>query len=174
MLCASLQIFIVAERTRSDLAISPIDSGVTKSNTKNKPKSYKPACQIFFRTSCLTYGYFSHLKLPCVAVVQSANPSIIRGVRLGNLDLDFIIRISDLQSNAKSEKGLQRWDICFWISWRWSLFLDFTFDCKIGNPDFKIQMRISQWNATLESHLIWRVTRRSVQTLGKPEIIIII
>ena len=36
-------------------------------------------------------------------------------VRLGNLDLDFKIRISDLQSNAKSEKEFQRWDICFWI-----------------------------------------------------------
>ena len=29
-------------------------------------------------------------------------------VRLGNLDLDFKIRISDLQSNAKSEKRFQR------------------------------------------------------------------
>ena len=29
-------------------------------------------------------------------------------VRLGNLDLDFKIRISDFQSNAKSEKGFQR------------------------------------------------------------------
>ena len=28
--------------------------------------------------------------------------------RLGNLDLDFKIRISDLQSNAKSENGFQR------------------------------------------------------------------
>ena len=28
-------------------------------------------------------------------------------VRLGNLDLDFKIQISDLQSNAKSEKGFQ-------------------------------------------------------------------
>ena len=28
-------------------------------------------------------------------------------VRLGNLDLDFKIRISDLQSNAKSENGFQ-------------------------------------------------------------------
>ena len=29
-------------------------------------------------------------------------------VRLGNLDLDFKIRISDLQSNAKFENGFQR------------------------------------------------------------------
>ena len=29
-------------------------------------------------------------------------------VRSGNLDLDFKIRISDLQSNAKSENGFQR------------------------------------------------------------------
>ena len=36
-------------------------------------------------------------------------------VCLGNLDLGFKIRISDLQSNAKSENGFQRWDICFWI-----------------------------------------------------------
>jgi len=37
-------------------------------------------------------------------------------VRLGNLDLDFKIRISDLQSNAKSEKRFQRWEICFGFS----------------------------------------------------------
>ena len=36
-------------------------------------------------------------------------------VRLGNLDLYFKIRISDLQSNAQSENGFQRWDTCFWI-----------------------------------------------------------
>ena len=43
-------------------------------------------------------------------------PNRVRGcVRLGNLDLDFKIRISDLQSNAKSENGFQRWDIWFWI-----------------------------------------------------------
>ena len=35
-------------------------------------------------------------------------------VRLGNLDLDFKIRTSDLQSNAKSESGFQRWDTCSW------------------------------------------------------------
>ena len=29
-------------------------------------------------------------------------------VRLASLDLDFKIRISDLQSNAKSENGFQR------------------------------------------------------------------
>ena len=45
--------------------------------------------------------------------------------RLGNLDLDFKIRISDLQSNAKSENGFYRRDICSWISFL-SVFL--------GNP----------------------------------------
>ena len=43
-------------------------------------------------------------------------------VRLGNLDLDFEIRISDLQSNAKSENGFQRWD---WI---------FIFTVRLENP----------------------------------------
>ena len=46
-------------------------------------------------------------------------------VRLGNLGLDFKIRISDLQSNAKSENGFQRWNICFWI---------FLFTVRLGNP----------------------------------------
>ena len=46
-------------------------------------------------------------------------------VRVGNLDLDFKILISDLQSNAKSENGFQRWDICFWI---------FIFTVRLGNP----------------------------------------
>ena len=70
------QIFILAERTRNDLPISPTHSGVTTSNTQNKPTSNKLARRIFSLTSCITYGYFSHLKLPCVAVAQSANPSI--------------------------------------------------------------------------------------------------
>ena len=34
-------------------------------------------------------------------------------VEFGNPDLKFIIRISDLQPNAKSENGFQRRDICF-------------------------------------------------------------
>ena len=47
-------------------------------------------------------------------------------VRLGNLDLDFKIRISDLQTNAKSESGFQRWDTCSWIPFL-SAFLLFFF-----------------------------------------------
>ena len=46
-------------------------------------------------------------------------------IRLGNLDLDLKIRISGLQSNAKSENGFQRWDICSWI---------FIFTVGLGNP----------------------------------------
>ena len=46
-------------------------------------------------------------------------------VRLGNLNFDFKIRISDLKSNVKSENGFQRWDICFWI---------FIFTVRLGNP----------------------------------------
>ena len=39
------------------------------------------------------------------------------GFRLGNfMDLGFKIRILDLQSNAISENGFQRWGICVWIS----------------------------------------------------------
>ena len=51
--------------------------------------------------------------------------SIYGCVRFGNLDLDLKIRISDFQSNAKSENGFQRWDICFWI---------FIFSVRLGNP----------------------------------------
>ena len=90
ILRAPPQIFLVAEITRSDLAISPTHSGSLQTCLPN-----------LSRTSCMTYGYFSHLKLSCVAVAQSANPAIS------------------------------------------------------------------------ESHLIWRVTRKPVQTLGKPEIMII-
>ena len=70
------QIFILAERTRNDLPISPTHSGVTTSNTQNKPTSIKLGYRIFSLTSCITYDYFSHLKLPCVEVAQSANPPI--------------------------------------------------------------------------------------------------
>ena len=45
-------------------------------------------------------------------------------VRLGNLDLDFIIRISYLQSNAKSEKGIS--------TLRFPFYCDY---CKIGKFD---------------------------------------
>ena len=45
-------------------------------------------------------------------------------VRLGNLDVDFKIRISDFQSKAKSENGFQRRNICFWI---------FLFTVRLGN-----------------------------------------
>ena len=51
--------------------------------------------------------------------------TILGYVRLGNLDLDFEIRISDLQSNAKSENRFQRCNICFWI---------FLFTVRLGNP----------------------------------------
>ena len=43
-------------------------------------------------------------------------------VWFGNLVLDFKIRISDLQSNAKSENGFQRWDICSFIPFLFSFF----------------------------------------------------
>ena len=70
ILWAPPQMFIEAEKTRSDFAISPTHFGVTTSNTQNKPTSNKltNTCRIFSRTSCITYGYFSHLKLPCVEV----------------------------------------------------------------------------------------------------------
>ena len=76
VLCAPPQLLIVTERTRSDVAISPTRSGVTTSNTQNKPESNKLACRVFSRSSCVPFGYFSHLKLPCVAVAQFANPSV--------------------------------------------------------------------------------------------------
>ena len=66
---------------------------------------------------------------------KNANPGLdfpkkthkrhFRCVRLGNLDLDFKIQISDFQSNAKSENGFQSWDICFWIS---------IFTVRLANP----------------------------------------
>ena len=61
---------------RSELATSPTHSGITTSNTQNKPKSNKLASRLFNRTSYITYYYFSHFKLPWVAGAQSANPSI--------------------------------------------------------------------------------------------------
>ena len=51
-------------------------------------------------------------------------------VRLGNLDLDFEIRISDLQSNAKSENGFQNAEIMLR-----HLFLDFHFYRSIGKSE---------------------------------------
>ena len=66
------QIFIVAGRTRGDLAISPTHSGVTTS----KPKTSRKVTNLFaesFPFLVHNLWLFSHLKLPCVAVAQSAN-----------------------------------------------------------------------------------------------------
>ena len=41
-------------------------------------------------------------------IFWSLNETLLGCVRLGNQDLDFKIRISDLQSNVKSENGFQR------------------------------------------------------------------
>ena len=74
ILCAPPQMFVVAERTRSDLETSPTYSGFTTLKLKTSRQVKKLACRIF--PSCIIFGYFSHLKLPCLAVAQSANPSI--------------------------------------------------------------------------------------------------
>ena len=74
ILCAPPQIFIVEEKSRSDLVISPTHSGVRQ--IPNKPTSKK----LFTRTSSnITYGL-----LPCVAVAQSANPSRVPSDMKGN------------------------------------------------------------------------------------------
>ena len=52
----------------------------------------------------------------CRLTWSSRFGSIQGCVRLGNLELGLKIQISDLQSNAKSENGFHRWNICFWIS----------------------------------------------------------
>ena len=55
-------------------------------------------------------------------------------VRLGNVDLDFEIRISDLQSNAKSENGFQNAEIMLR-----HLFLDFHFYRSIGKSEKRLK-----------------------------------
>ena len=66
-------------------------------------------------------------------------------VRLGNLDLDFEIRISDLQSNAKSENGFQNAEIMLR-----HLFLAFHFYRSIGKSEkgFKNYSTKSELNFT--------------------------
>ena len=93
-------------------------------------------------------------------------------VRLGNLDLDFKIRISDLQSNAKSENGFQRWDICFWI---------FIFTVRLGNPKKGFE-KLSLRTAVLHAHaylakrrplftrIVLQILFRIFQSNGKKEI----
>ena len=75
-------------------------------------------------------------------------------VRLGNVDLDFEIRISDLQSNAKSENGFQNAEIMlrgisFWI---------FIFTVRSGNPkkDFKNTARKVKFTVLY----LWPVSRK--------------
>ena len=47
-------------------------------------------------------------KLGRLLAINFYGKKVLGCFRLGNLDLDFKIRISDLQSNAKSENGFQR------------------------------------------------------------------
>ena len=47
-------------------------------------------------------------KLGRLLAINFDGQKVLGCCRLGNLDLDFKIRISDWQSNAKSENGFQR------------------------------------------------------------------
>ena len=62
-------------------------------------------------------------------------------VRLANLDLDFKIRISDLQSNAKSEN----------VTTPKYLFLDFPFYRSIGKSEKGFE-KLSLGTAVLHAH----------------------
>ena len=64
-------------------------------------------------------------------------------VRLGNLDVDFKIRISDFQSNAKSENGFQRRNICFWI---------FLFTVRLGNPKKELKNCPLEQRSCMRTH----------------------
>ena len=92
-------------------------------------------------------------------------------VWLGNLDLDFKIRISDLQSHAKSENGFQRWDICFWIPLS-------PFDWEIRERIWKnflknrglAQARIISKKRPLFTKVVLQILFRISQSNGKKEI----
>ena len=72
----------------------------------------------------------------CIRIKNYFHIDDLACVRLEKLDLDFKIRTSDLQSNAKPENaGFQRWDMCFCIS-----FLPF---------DWEIRKRI--WKTVLKN-----------------------
>ena len=63
ILPAPPEIFIVAERTRSDLEISWTHSGVTTSNTRNKPKSPQKSIKSAFRIIKVTRVHNLHMKM---------------------------------------------------------------------------------------------------------------
>ena len=72
-------------------------------------------------------------------ITYSENLNVILGcVRLGNPDLDFEIRISDLQSNAKCENGFHPREIRpqggFQLGNPIKDFMDFLFTVRLGNP----------------------------------------
>ena len=92
-------------------------------------------------------------------------------VRLGNLDLDFKIWISELQSNAKSENGFKL---------RY-LFLDFYFYRSIGKSEKGFE-KLSLRTAVLHAHaylakrrplftrIVLQILFRISQSKGKKEI----
>ena len=67
---------------------------------------------------------------------------ILGCVRLENLDLDFKVQISDLQSNAKSENVFQRQNFCF---------LDFPFYRSNGKSKKGFE-KLSLRTAVLHAH----------------------
>ena len=90
-------------------------------------------------------------------------------IRLGNLDLDLKIRISDLQSNAKSKNGF--WCICFWIS-----FLPFHLEIweRIWKTVLKnsslAQAHILSQKILLFTRIVLRILFWISQSKGKKEI----
>ena len=75
--------------------------------------------------------------------------AILGCVRLGNPDLDFEIRISDLQSNAKSENGFHlrenRPQGGFQLGNPITDFMDFLFTVRLGNPKKDSQNCLVNW-----------------------------
>ena len=78
-----------------------------------------------------------------VVVVFAVLVSILRVRSIGNLDLDFKIRISDLQLNAKSENRFQRCNICFWI---------FLFTVRLGNPKKDLKNCPQEQRSCMHTH----------------------
>ena len=78
---------------------------------------------------------------------------LLECVRLGNLDLDFEVRISDLQLNAKSENGFQNAEIMLR-----HLFLDFHFYRSIGKSEKRLKNTALKVKFT-ELYL-WPVSRK--------------
>ena len=88
-------------------------------------RPFRSSRNSYFKNEAKYKAFKVKMNFICIRIKNYFHINDLGCVPLEKLDLDFKIRTSDLQSNAKSENGFQPWDICFCIS-----FLPFDWEIR--------------------------------------------